>query len=98
MATKRIVIIEGEDAAPEAVRPTIVLIDRLGLDIEWRRPPVGEEGLKRCGSPFPDECRHAIDASDATLFGATSGKSAPALFYLRWGKGTYANVRPARWI
>ena len=39
-----------------------------------------------------------IDASDATLFGATSGASAPALFYLRWGKQTFANVRPVRWV
>src|ERR1700675_220133 len=98
MPTKYVVVIEGEDAAPEAVRPTLALVDRLGVNIEWVRPPVGEEGMVRCGSLFPDECRDAIDASDATLFGATSGKSAPALFYLRWGKGTYANVRPARWM
>jgi isocitrate/isopropylmalate dehydrogenase len=98
MGRKRVVVIEGEDAAPEAVRPTIALVDRLSLDIEWVHPPVGESGLARCGSLFPDECRDAIDASDATLFGATSGKSAPALFYLRWGKATYANVRPARWM
>jgi isocitrate/isopropylmalate dehydrogenase len=98
MSAKKVVIIEGEDAAPEAVRPTINLIDRLGVEIEWLRPPVGEEGLARCGSLFPDECRLAIDSSDATLFGATNGKSAPALFYLRWGKATYANVRPTRWI
>ena len=96
--TKRIVVIEGEDAAPEAVRPTVQLVNQLGLDIEWLHPPVGEEGLARCGSLFPDECRAAIDTSDATLFGATSGKSVPALFYLRWGKRTYANVRPARWM
>jgi isocitrate/isopropylmalate dehydrogenase len=95
--TKRVVVIEGEDAAPEAVRPTIDLVDRLGAGIEWVRPPVGEEGMRRCGSLFPDECRQAIDESDATLFGATSGKSGQALFYLRWGKQTYANVRPARW-
>jgi isocitrate/isopropylmalate dehydrogenase len=30
------------------------------------------------------------------LFGATSGASGAALFYLRWGKQTYANVRPTR--
>jgi isocitrate/isopropylmalate dehydrogenase len=96
--SKRVVVIEGEDAAPEAVRPTIELVDRLGVAIEWLRPPVGEEGERRHGSLFPDECRRAIDESDATLFGATSGKSALALFYLRWGKQTYANVRPARWL
>lgn len=96
--TKRVVVIEGEDAAPEAVRPTLGLVDQLGVDIEWIHPPVGDAGLARHGSFFPDESRAAIDASDATLFGATSGKSAPALFYLRWGKQTYANVRPARWV
>ncbi len=95
---KRVVVIEGEDAAPEAVRPTVDLVDRLGADIEWVRPLVGVEAMQRCGEPFPDQCRAAIDASDATLFGATSGPSAPALFYLRWGKQTYANVRPARWL
>ncbi len=42
---KRVVVIEGEDAAPEAVRPSIALIDRLGLDIEWIHPPVGQRGL-----------------------------------------------------
>jgi isocitrate/isopropylmalate dehydrogenase len=94
---KRVVVIEGEDAAPEAVRPVVALIDGLGLPIEWLRPPVGDEGLARHGSTFPAEARDAIDASDATLFGATSGKSALALYYLRWGKQTYANVRPARW-
>lgn len=98
MGTKRVVVIEGEDAAPEAVRPTIALVDQLGLDIEWLHPSVGEAGMAQHGSPFPDEARQAVDASDATLFGATSGKSAAALFYLRWGKQTYANVRPSRWL
>ena len=94
---KRVVVIEGEDAAPEAVRPAVALVDGLGLPIEWVRPPVGDAGLARFGSTFPDVAREAIDASDATFFGATSGKSALALYYLRWGKQTYANVRPARW-
>jgi isocitrate/isopropylmalate dehydrogenase len=98
MGSKRVVVIEGEDAAPEAVRPAVALVDRLGIDIEWVHPAVGDTALAQHGSLFPDECRRAIDASDATLFGATSGKSALALFYLRWGKETYANVRPARWV
>jgi isocitrate/isopropylmalate dehydrogenase len=98
MTTKRVALIEGEDAAPEAVRPTVALIDKLDPGIDWIRPPVGEEGMKLHGSPFPDQARQAIDESDATLFGAASSKSLPALVYLRWGKETYANVRPARWI
>ena len=98
MTRKRVVVIEGEDAAPEAVRPTLAVVDALGLPIEWLHPPVGQAGVERAGSPFPEEARRAIDTADATLFGATSGKSALALFYLRWGKGTYANVRPVRYF
>ncbi len=96
MSSKRVVVIEGEDAAPEAVRPSVSLIEQLGVGIEWFYPPVGQRGIEECGSPFPPEARAAVDTSDATLFGATSGASAPALFYLRWGKQTYANVRPTR--
>jgi len=84
----RLVVIEGEDAAPEAVRPTVALLDRLGLDLEWVRPPIEDY----------DATRRAIDESATTLFGATSGPSTRALFYLRWGKQTYANVRPTRWL
>jgi isocitrate/isopropylmalate dehydrogenase len=95
---KRVVVIEGEDAAPEAVRPSVALVEKLGVEIEWVRPPVGQAGIDACGSTFPPEAREAIDASDATLFGATSGKSAAALAYLRWGRQTYANVRPAVYL
>jgi len=98
VSRKRVVVIEGEDAAPEAVRPAVALIQQLGLDIEWSHPPVGQRGVEACGSPCPPEARRAIDDSDTTLFGATSGLSAPALFYLRWGKQTYANVRPTRYL
>jgi isocitrate/isopropylmalate dehydrogenase len=39
-----------------------------------------------------------IDAADCTLFGASGGPSRPVLWYLRWSKETYVNVRPVRWF
>jgi len=98
VSRKRVVVIEGEDASPEAVRPSLAVVDALGVDLEWLHPPVGRAALDACGSAFPDEARAAIDAADATLFGATSGASALALLYLRWGKQTFANVRPVRFF
>ena len=98
MSPKRVVVIEGEDAAPEAVRPCVELLKSFQLDIEWSAPPVGEAAQAAYGSTFPDEARQAIDDSDATLFGATNGLSGLALMYLRWGRQTYANVRPARFM
>ncbi len=96
MTRKRVVVIEGEDAAPEAMRPSVALLERWVPEIDWVHPPVGERGQELHGSLFPAEARDAIDASDATLFGSTSGPSSPALMYLRWGRQTFANVRPAR--
>jgi isocitrate/isopropylmalate dehydrogenase len=96
--TKKVVLIPGEDAAPEAFHPTVELVNQLQLDIDWVRPPVGEVGIKEMGNPFPAEAKQAIDESDATLFGSTNGISGRAMRYLRWGLRTYANVRPARWF
>jgi isocitrate/isopropylmalate dehydrogenase len=95
---KKVVVIEGDDASPEAMRPSVELIDSLDVDVEWTYPAVGEEAIQSSGHPFPDETKAVIDASDTTFFGATSGSSTAALFYLRWGKETYANVRPCRYL
>ena len=95
---KTIAVIEGDDAAPEAVRTVVALLDSLQLDLSWVHPEVGETAEAATGSTFPDAARELIDAADTTLFGSTSGKSGAALGYLRWGKETYANVRPCRYL
>lgn len=95
--SKRICVIEGDDAAPEAVRATVDVLVRMKLDLEFVRPATGEVALARVGTAFPDEARAAIDACDTCLFGATGAKSRAILGYLRTGKQTYANVRPVRW-
>ena len=95
-SAKRVVAIPGEDAAAEAFAATVSLLEDFSLDLDWSHPPVGAAAIQTHGEPFPPEARAAIDDSDAALFGATSGASAAALFYLRWGRETFANVRPTR--
>ena len=90
-------VIPGDDAAP-GMHPTIDLLQALALDINFEFPPYGDDAVESIGTGFPDETRAAIDAADATLFGAGSKDSTEIVRYLRWGKGTYANVRPARWV
>ena len=93
---KTIAVIPGDDAAPEAVEPVVALLDTLQLGLTWVYPEVGEAAEANSGSPFPAAAKNAIDEADTTLFGSTSGSSGAALSYLRWGKQTYANVRPCR--
>lgn len=90
-------VISGDDAAPEAMRPTVDLLRELAPDIRFVEMPGGREAQVLCGEPFPSETRAAIDAADCTLFGASGGPSRPILWYLRWGKDTYINVRPVSW-
>ena len=94
MPSKKVVVLPGDDAAPETVAAAMEVLRALAPDIEYVEFPPGEQWVR--GKTAID-ARAAIDASDSTLFGSTSGRTV-AIFYLRWGKDTYANVRPARYI
>ncbi|HEV8717071.1 MAG TPA: isocitrate/isopropylmalate family dehydrogenase [Candidatus Binatia bacterium] len=96
--SQHVVIIPGDDAAPEAMTPTVEILKSLKLDLTFTEFPSGEEGVKRYGSraAFNQALCEAIDRSDTTLFGSTNGTTG-GINHLRWGKLTYANVRPARW-
>ncbi len=87
----------GDDAAPEVMRPTVELLRLLAPDIHFVEAPSGREAVAHYGEAFPAETRAAIDAADCTLFGASGGPSRPVLWYLRWGKDTFVNIRPVRW-
>lgn len=95
---KTIAVIEGEDSAPEAMRPVVELLSSLLPDASWVYPEVGESAMSNFSTTFPQEARECIDRADTTLFGSTSGPSGAALRYLRWGKETFANVRPCKYV
>ena len=96
--SKTVAVIPGEDSAPEAMSATLQVLDEMRLGINWVYPPVGTAAREQHGTVFPGIAKDMIDAADATLFGATSGACTKALFYLRWGKQTYANLRPTRYL
>lgn len=90
-------VIAGDDATPEVMRPTVEILRMLAPDIHFVKALSGSEAQEHFGEAFPDETREMIDVADCTLFGASGGPSRPVLWYLRWGKETYVNVRPVRW-
>lgn len=96
--TKRVAVIPGDEAAPEAVACALRVLRAMELDIEYEVLPVGVEGIERYGvEGFAEVCKRAIDGSDTTLFGAHNGTT-PAIEHLRWGRRAYANVRPVKYL
>lgn len=94
---RRIAVLPGDDAAPEAVYPTLELLQSMGLPIDWVVLPDGETLARTMPRQERERLiREAADSSDTLLFGATSGKTG-GVVYLRWGKETFANVRPIHW-
>src|ERR1700688_484364 len=91
--SKTVVVLPGDDAAPEAMSATMDALRALKLPIDYVEFPSGEKWVR---GETDAAVRKAIDASDTTLFGSTSGKTT-AITYLRWGKQTFANVRPVRY-
>ena len=98
MGQKKVVVFNGDDASPEVMIPTVEILKSLDLSIDFDYPLIGQEAIQATGENFPAATRGAIDEADATFFGSTSGQSTAALFYLRWGKQTFANVRPCEWM
>ena len=96
MTRNSICVIPGEDAAAEGVMHVLALMKTLDTGLDWHvcenTSAIGEDGRPQLAA----EAKAAIDSSRATLFGATGGPNSAALFYLRWGKQTFANVRPTR--
>ena len=72
---------------------TMDVLHALELPIDYIEFPPGEKWVR---GETDAQARQAIDSSDTTLFGSTSGKTT-SILYLRWGKQTFANVRPAKW-
>ena len=98
MPAKKVCVIQGDDASPEVVIPTVEILEgmRLGIDFLWLT--TGDEAIRKFGVGFPPAARKAVDEADCTLFGSTRDPSISGLAYLRWGKKTYANFRPVKWM
>src|SRR3981081_2546386 len=94
MAKKKVVVLPGDDTAPDTVAAAMAVMRALEVAIEFVEFPPGEEWIRGQTNKAAEA---AIDASDSTLFGSTSGKT-NAILHLRWGRQTYANVRPCRYL
>jgi isocitrate/isopropylmalate dehydrogenase len=96
MPTRTVCVIPGDDAAPEAMAAAMTVLRGLDVAIDWDVLPAGP-GLAEMDHQEREAFVHGrIDAADTCLFGSTNGTT-PGVQHLRWGRRTFANVRPIRW-
>jgi isocitrate/isopropylmalate dehydrogenase len=91
-----VAVIPGDDAAPEAMTVAMTVLRRLDVPVDWDELPTGAELEAMAPTDRSVFVRERIDAADTVLFGSTNGTT-PGVEYMRWGKRTFANVRPIRW-
>ncbi|MDH3684299.1 MAG: isocitrate/isopropylmalate family dehydrogenase [Acidimicrobiia bacterium] len=94
---KTVAVAPGDDAAPEAVASSMDVLLAMDLPVTFDVLPTGTE-LAAELAPAEREAFmvERLDAADTVLFGSSNGTT-PGIAHLRWGRGTYANVRPVEW-
>jgi isocitrate/isopropylmalate dehydrogenase len=95
--TKRVCVVQGEDAAPEVVVPTVKIVEGMNLDIEFIWTETGDEAVAKYGTSFPDSAKKMLDESDCAIMGSTRNIRG-VHGYLRWGKKCFANIRPVKYV
>ena len=96
---KKVCVVAGDHAAPEAMWPTVGILEGMGLDVEFSKPLTGIAAVKKYGEGqgLPEEAKKAIDAADVTLYGAGGGITLGTA-YLRYVKKCWAHVRPIKYL
>lgn len=92
----RVLVIPGDDAAPEAMDATMSVLEALAVPIVYHEVPTGRDLVRMAPDERSELVSAQIDTCDTVLFGASNGVT-PGAALMRWGKQTYANVRPVRW-
>jgi 3-isopropylmalate dehydrogenase len=93
--SETIAVIPGDGIGHEVVPAALRVLDAV-VDVEYDHVEAGDAVAERTGDPLPAETLAAVEAADATLFGATGETSADVILPLRDAVDSFVNVRPAR--
>ncbi len=65
----KLTLIPGDGIGPEVIEATLMCISALGLDIEWEKVCVGQEALRKYGTPLPDFVLESMRKNKVALKG-----------------------------
>ena len=94
--TTDIVVIEGDGIGREVVPAAVEVLEAVDADFTFTHAEAGDAVLAETGEALPRETYDAVQAADATLFGAAGETAADVILPLREAVGSFVNVRPAR--
>src|ERR1044071_385106 len=93
----RITLIPGDGIGPEVTEPTLRIIQKAGVEVEWERYTAGAEALKTHHTTIPDELMESFQKNKVALKGPVTtpvGEGfASVNVELRQTFDLYANLR-----
>jgi isocitrate/isopropylmalate dehydrogenase len=92
----RIAVVPGDGASPKATAAALAVLRATDVDVEWDVLPAGDELRPLAPRERVEAVHPRLDAADTVLLGSTGGIT-PGVMHLRYGRGTWANLRPVRW-
>lgn len=97
---KRICVLPGDGIGPEVVGCAVSVLQTVAPELELVHADIGQEALRKHGTPMPDDTLELMHACDSSLFGAVTSSSDPdyssPVLAFRKQLDLYANVRPVR--
>lgn len=75
---------------------SLAVLESLDLPIDFDVLPDGSELASMQPAERETFVIERLDSADTVLFGSSNGTT-PGIAHLRWGWGTFANVRPVQW-
>ncbi len=100
MAKYTVTLIPGDGIGPDVTRAARLVLDAVGIGIEWEVVEAGEAAIEKYGTPLPDAVLESIRRNRVALKGplttpvGTGFRSVNVA--LRKELDLYANVRPAK--
>jgi 3-isopropylmalate dehydrogenase len=100
-----IAVLPGDGVGPEVTRAALSILSAC-LPVEVCEGKIGGAAIDACGDPLPPETLELCAGADAVFLGAVGGprweggprRPEEGLLGLRRALGSYANLRPARYL
>src|SRR5579863_8350307 len=99
-APRPVTLIPGDGVGPEVIGAAVAVVDATGVKIDWQHQFAGAAGVKRYGSPAPDQLLESLRQTGIALKGPLEtqvGEGYRSInVYLRRELNLYANIRPTQ--